>query len=134
MPDHSSRMADQEKEVEFYSAAVNAWFGTRLEHDRSLLVLATGGIGLLITLLSTIGARSCVEVMLYSGALLSFLICLASILWIFKRNATHLEEIIQNKVERDPVLRRLDIAALASFFAGVALSSIIGILAAVQSL
>lgn len=43
------------KTVEYYSAAVTAWFNTALEHDKSILTLAAGGIGLLITLLTTVG-------------------------------------------------------------------------------
>jgi len=125
---------EQEKEVQFYSAAVNAWFGTRIEHDRSLLTLAAGGIGLLLTLLSTVGVRSSEGAVLYSATLLSFLICLGSVLWIFRRNSTHLQEIIKNNVAGDAILRTLDAVAIGSFFLGAILSSIIGITVAVHSL
>lgn len=48
----------QEKDIQFYAASVTAWFNTRLEHDKSLLALSAGGIGLLVTLLTTVGVKS----------------------------------------------------------------------------
>lgn len=44
----SDEIEDQ-KRVEFYSAGLAAWYATRLEHDKSLLTLSAGGIGLLMT-------------------------------------------------------------------------------------
>jgi hypothetical protein len=46
------------KEVEYFAAIANAWVNTRVEHDKSLLTLSAGGIGLLITLLSTVGIET----------------------------------------------------------------------------
>lgn len=128
------QMSEQEKEVQWYSATVNAWFSTRLEHDRSLLTLSAGAIGLLVTLLSTVGVKSPESALLYGAAMLSFFVSLAAVLWIFRRNATHLTEIIQSNVASDPLLRMLDAVAIGTFLFGVVLSSIIGISAAVHSL
>ena len=127
-------MADEEKEVEFYSAAVNAWFGTRLEHDRSLLTLSAGGVGLLVTLLSTVGIHSVESLILYIVALISFLICLTVVLCIFKRNAAYLQAVIHGSNDNDPLLGILDIAAISSFLLGALISSIIGIAIAVHSI
>lgn len=127
-------MADEEKEVEFYSAAVNAWFGTRLEHDRSLLTLSAGGVGLLVTLLSTVGIHSVESLILYIVALISFLICLSVVLCIFKRNAAYLQAVINGSNDSDPLLGILDTAAISSFVLGALLSSIIGVAIAVHSI
>ena len=43
-PDETTRL----KEVEFYAANVGAWLNTSLEHDKSILTLSAGGIGLLV--------------------------------------------------------------------------------------
>ncbi|PKF49010.1 hypothetical protein AT251_22010 [Enterovibrio nigricans] len=51
-------MSNKEKEVEFYAATVGAWLNTKFELDKSLLTLSTGAIGLLVTLLTTVGASS----------------------------------------------------------------------------
>ncbi|MFT0635166.1 hypothetical protein ACMFY5_24075, partial [Pseudomonas sihuiensis] len=67
---------NQMKEVEFYSANLNAWFNTRFEHDKSLLTLSAGGVGLLITLISTVGVRSIETLILYIFSLFCFILCL----------------------------------------------------------
>lgn len=131
-------MTDQEKhdqkEVAFYAAAVEAWLGTSLEHDKSLLTLSAGGIGLLITLLSTVGLHSAESMILYIVALFAFFCCLITVLWIFKRNRSHLEEAIRGgKTVTDRGLAALDTVAIASFLFGAVLSAIIGVAAAVNS-
>jgi hypothetical protein len=124
----------QQKDIEFYAAAVEAWLGTSLEHDKSLLTLSAGGIGLLITLLSTVGLHSAESLILYIVALFAFFCCLIAILWIFKRNRFHLEEAIRDgKTSTDRGLAVLDAVAIASFLFGAVLSAIIGIAAAVHS-
>ncbi|ROV61700.1 hypothetical protein EGH82_03815 [Vibrio ponticus] len=115
-----------EKEVEFYAATVGAWLNTKFELDKSLLTLSTGAIGLLVTLLTTIGASSIEGLVLYFAALLSFLACVVSILLVFKRNAKHLESIVQGSEANDSWLQFLDLSAAISFVLGVFLTLIIG--------
>ena len=121
------------KEVEFYAAAVNAWLSTSLEHDKSLLTLSAGGIGLLVSLMSTAGLRSIESLILYIVALAAFLCCLIAILWIFKRNRTHLQNAIRETQSDDPLLAVLDNVAILSFLFGALLSAIIGVAAAAHS-
>ncbi len=64
----SDEIEDQ-KRVEFYSAGLAAWYATRLEHDKSLLTLSAGGIGLLMTLMTTVGVSSAESLVLYVCAL-----------------------------------------------------------------
>ncbi|WDT74288.1 MAG: hypothetical protein MPW16_13610 [Candidatus Manganitrophus sp.] len=46
------------KELAFYEATVNAWITTKFEKDKHLLTLSLAAIGLLITLLTTVGAAT----------------------------------------------------------------------------
>jgi hypothetical protein len=126
-------MSDNPKEVEYYAAQVNAWLNTKFEHDKSLLTLSAGAIGLLVTLLSATGVKSIETLIMYMLALLAFIVCLAALLWIFRRNAKHLERVVQGKADNDSVLVLLDNTAISSFLLGVLLSSIIGISTAVHS-
>lgn len=121
------------REVEWYAAGLAAWYGTRLEHDKNLLTLAAGGIGLLISLVSAFGIESVESLILFILALFAFTLCVIAVLWIFKRNSKHIEDVVGGKRESDPVLNALDNVALSTFLAGVILSSIIGIAAAVHS-
>lgn len=124
---------NQMKEVEFYAANLNAWFNTRFEHDKSLLALSAGAVGLLITLISTVGVRSIETLILYVLALACFVVCLGALLWIFRRNAKHLEDVVRETAINDQLLNILDRTSVASFMFGVILSSIIGISTAIHS-
>jgi hypothetical protein len=122
---------EKAKDVQYYAACVNAWHNSALEHDKNLLTLSSGGIGLLITLLNTVGASSCLMVSCYVIAIFAFLVCLTSVLIIFKRNRKYIEQIINNnKEDKDDILSVLDYIAIISFGIGVLFSGFIGILAA----
>lgn len=121
------------KEVEFYAAQVTAWLNTRFEHDKSLLTLSAGGIGLLITVALATGFKSVAALAIYCAALFSFVACLACVLWIFRRNAVHLENVVRGSGEDDTLLSLLDKIAVAAFMCGVLLSSMLGVSAAVDS-
>ncbi len=124
---------NQMKEVEFYAANLNAWFNTRFEHDKSLLALSAGAVGLLITLISTVGVKSVETLILYILSLACFVVCLGALLWIFRRNAKHLEDVVRETAIDDQLLNTLDRVAVSSFMFGVILSSIIGISTAINS-
>jgi hypothetical protein len=125
---------ENQKRVEYYAASVNAWFNTSLEHDKSLLTLSAGGIGLLLTLLTTVGLSSSEALVLYIGAIASFVVALVAILVVFRRNRTHIEDILSGKsTSNDPLLTKLDALALWAFGVGVLFTAIIGIAAAVHS-
>lgn len=124
---------NQMKEVEFYAANLNAWFNTRFEHDKSLLTLSAGAVGLLITLISTVGVKSVEILILYILSLACFVVCLGALLWIFRRNAKHLEDVVRETAIDDQLLNTLDRTAVSSFMFGVILSAIIGISTAINS-
>lgn len=122
------------KDIEYYAAQVNAWFQSSLERDRSLLALSTAGIGVLIVLLTRDGTRTPVEAVLFILALIAFTLCALVILAIFSKNQAHLEaEIHRNANSVEGHLKILDKTALCSFGAGLSLSLVIGIFAAVSS-
>lgn len=124
----------QKKEVEYYASVIDAWFSTSLERDKSLLTLSAGGIGLLITLLTTVGLSSAEALVLYVGAIASFVVALIAVLRIFHHNRRHLEEIISGKAaNNDPLLAKLDLTAFWAFVAGVIFTAVIGIAAAIHS-
>ena len=122
------------KEISFYASNVDAWFATSLEHDKSVLALSAGGIGLLLTLLTTVGLSSAWAVVLYILALACFVVALVTVLFVFRRNRSYIEQVVTAKAGKsDPVLSSADTIALLAFGLGVVLSAIIGIGTAVQS-
>jgi hypothetical protein len=123
-----------EKEVAYYTAKVNAWFNTKLERDKSLLVLSAGAIGLLVTLLTTIGVNSFDLLFIFAASMVSFLICIVTVLTIFSRNAKYLEELIAGERTNDSILGFLDSLSIFTFIIGVILASIIGLATAMNNI
>lgn len=124
----------QLKNVEFYAASYNAWYSTRLEYDKSIFILSASGIGLLITLLTTLGLSSQLLLYLYIAAMLSFLTSLIVILVIFKRNSIHVERVLSvPDTASDRFLKYSDVIAILTFILGATLTAVIGISAAVSS-
>lgn len=109
-----------ERQAAAYEAdLVRAWLDTRLERDRSLLTLASGGIGLLVTLLSAKGANNALAQVLYGAAFLAFLSTIFSTFCIFHRNSTYLEHLLSGGTGEDRWLRTLDRFAVGGFGVGV---------------
>jgi hypothetical protein len=139
----NARLAEQAKKVEeehqkrelaHYAATVTAWFSTKMEHDKSLLTLSTAAVGVLISLVTKFPVSSYAAMNLFVAALSSFVLCLVAVLLIYKRNSTHLENLIHHNEKNDPLLAVLDWASLATFILGIILASAFGILMAVDSL
>lgn len=120
------------KAVEFYSQGVAAWFNSALEHDKSLLTLSVAGIGVLVSMLQA-AVDSIYAILLYSGAILGFMVCLVSVLMIFKRNKTHITDVFNGQTTGDSLLGILDSSASISFFVAMLLSAILGVSSAINS-
>jgi hypothetical protein len=129
----SRKESIDEKEIAWYAAGLGAWYATRLEHDKSLLTLSAGGIGLLITLESTVGIPSLTAMIFASLAILAFIACLVAVLLIFKGNSDHLEEVVQAGKGHSPRLAFLDRFAIYAFLVGVILSCVVGFAGAAHS-
>lgn len=116
--DSECDISDQKK-VEFYSACVNAWFNTKLEYDKSVLALSTGGIGLLLGLLNAFGLSDLFSLGFYVLAIVSFVVSIVCVLAVFHFNASHVEKVIQGEESDSFVLSVLDKFAVWSFALGV---------------
>lgn len=120
-----------EKEIAYYTALVNAWINTKMERDKTLLILSSGGVGILVTLLSTIGAVNCIGIIFYMLAFISFVITMIVLVTIFDKNAKHIEDTIKGKKDSDPKLDFLDNLSLWAFILGAIFAIIIGINSAI---
>jgi hypothetical protein len=116
------RQDNSEREVAFYSAVVTAWIETKMERDRSVFTLAAAGIGLLVSVLTTVGVPARWLLGLYAAAGGFFFATCVLCLWIFDANATHLQALTTGNSGVSPKLSRLDRVVLICFGLGVALS------------
>ena len=132
--DQKKSIEDQKK-VAFYAAAVTAWFATSLEHDKSLLTLSAAGIGLHLTLLTTVGIRSTEALVLYIFAIICFAASLLIVLGMLDRNKKYIERIVRSEdiTKTDISLARMDASAKFIFGLGVFCTAIVGISAAIFS-
>ncbi len=122
-----------QKDAEFYAANLNAWFTSSIERDKNLLTLSSGAIGILVTLLSTVGIQEQYQLYLYISALFCFLTCIVLVLKVFKANQKHIEQVIQGFEGFDAKLKIIDTSVNLAFGIGVTLSILIGITAAFHS-
>jgi hypothetical protein len=118
----------------FYSAMITAWLNTKIERDKQLLTLSTSAIGLLVTLLRTVGVSSWLQIALFSAALFAFLVTVISILIILGKNATRIQEALNGSETGNRDLALLDGVATISFIIGMIMVVIIGIYSATTSL
>jgi len=85
-----SEVGHKEKEVAYYTAIVDAWVGTSMERDRSILYITSGAIGLLITLATTSQGFTRWEFVFYFVSLAPFLLAIVFVLIVFHRNTIYL--------------------------------------------
>jgi hypothetical protein len=82
------------KQKVFYGAMITAWLNTKLERDKQLLGLSVTAVGLLVTLLRTVGVSDIGEIILFSLAMLAFLVTIISVIYILDANAEYIEEML----------------------------------------
>lgn len=115
------------KNIAHYSVLLGAWIETRMERDKTLVTLSAAAIGLLVTILTTVGTKNLWEIPLFVVAVLSFLVTILSSLTIYQLNSRHLEAAIKGSSEKDPRLERYDKISIWAFIVGASAALAIGI-------
>lgn len=112
---------------------MGAWIENRMEQDRTLLALASGGIGLHVTLLTTHGADGpWILNVLIAVSIAGFLAAIVLALLVFKSNAAYLERLWHNgEPVHDKKLELLDRWLQISFYGAVVAFVMFGIAAAI---
>jgi len=122
------------KNIAHYSVLLSAWIETKMERDKTLVTLSAAAIGLLVTILTTVGVNNVWEIPLYAIAVCSFLITIWSSLVIYQLNSKHLEDAIRGSSEKDPRLEKYDKRSIRAFIVGSVSALLIGILSASSQL
>jgi hypothetical protein len=132
--ENSDKNDCEAKERLFYSAMLGAWLNTRLELDKQLLGLSVTAIGLLVTLLRTVGVSNFSQIVLFGFALFAFLTTVISVIYILRENSKHIEKLLNSSEAESQFLTVLDKIAGISFVMGMMLTVTIGIHSAVINL
>lgn len=121
------------KNVAFYSTLLSAWIQTKMERDKTLVTLSSAAIGLLVTILTTVGVNHHYILFIYIAAFIGFGICIGTSLKIYQLNSKHLENELGNK-SSEIKLEKYDKRSFNSFLCGVFFLCFIGIYSAYSSL
>lgn len=122
------------KEDIFYSAIVHAYIESSMERDRSLLYICSGGIAVLITLMTTVGVHSACELTLYILSFLSLGASIILILHIFKLNRHYLIQLDSNDKPDESELKKYDSIIYTLFIVGVSLLFAIAVITSINQL
>ena len=106
------------KNIAQYSVLLSAWIQTRMQRDKTLVTLSTASVGLLVTLLTTVGITEYWIIYLYGGAFIGFGLTIWSSLQIYQRNSKHIEDSIKGLSKEDPMLEKYDKLSMLAFYGG----------------
>jgi hypothetical protein len=127
-------VVDTERDIAFYAAALDAFYTTSLEYDKGIFTLAAGGLGLLVTLLTTVGLTSRIELFAYLIGIVAFTVTLALLLWTFRLNKSHIIAVVGGDDELSTrQLRIIEAASMIVFGVGIFSAAVVGVLAATDS-
>jgi hypothetical protein len=115
----------REKDKAYYTSTLNMWYAIRLEKDKQLLTLSVTALGVLVTLLRTLGVSSISQAIFFAIATLGFFLTIILILFSFEKSSIYLKQILVNSPADESALIILDRVALFSF--GIAMLSVLAI-------
>lgn len=98
----------RQKKVAYYQELVSAWINTKMERDKSILAISTLGIGVSVTLLSTIGINNIFELVAFGISIVLFICIIFTVITILDKNSKHIEDVIINNITEDKRLKRFD--------------------------
>lgn len=131
MPENTT---DKQLETEYENAKrllrTELFCTTRLEADKSLLVLSSAGVGLIVTLLTGDNLASMYELLLFLLGATFFGVCIFAVLAIFQGNAKY----IQSPQSDGSSLVLLDKTAKATFALGIAFTAFAAVSVSVNNL
>ncbi len=115
------------KNISHYSVLLSAWIDTRMERDKTLVALSAAAIGLLITILTTVGVNNELNLVLIVISFFGFGLCIWSSLLIYQLNSKHIENELRNESDKNINLEAFDKRSLLSFVVGVTFLMFFGV-------
>ncbi len=109
------------------SLMLSIWAQTKMERDKTLVTLSSAAIGLLITLITTVGINNWSELAIVSIAIFSFGVCIFTSLAIYELNSKRIESEIRNTSDKTVNLEKFDKRSIRAFFIGASFFIAFGI-------
>ncbi|MDP3041494.1 MAG: hypothetical protein Q8N62_01985 [Candidatus Omnitrophota bacterium] len=117
------------KNIANYQVLLSAWIQTRMERDKAVVTVSAVAIGLLVTLLTTVGVYGFWQRLLTIGAFLGFLGAIWISLTIYELNANHIEYSLRGGNDKDPKLEKCDKLSKIFFSLGIICMMLLGLIA-----
>ena len=114
------------KNVAHYSVLLSAWIQTRMERDKALITLSSFGVGLLVTLSSSVFDYTFISALLFIISFLGFTVCIATCLIVYHLNSVQIENEFRNQ-KSDFDLANYDKTSSWAFVCAVLFMCCIGI-------
>ena len=121
------------KNIANYQVLLSAWIQTRMERDKAVVTVSAAGIGLLVTLLTTVGVHDFWQRFVTIGAFIGFFGSIWISLTIYELNAGHIEYSLKGGNGKDPKLERCDKLSRAFFSSGIVCLMLLGLIATFTS-
>ena len=119
------------KNIAWYQVLLSTWIKNRIEHDKTLITLSVAAIGLLITILTTIGAKHLLQMILVGFAFTGFIGTVIVCLGIFKLNDRLLEDTLKGGDGKSLELEKNDKMVGRLFTAGLICAVLFGLVTAI---
>ena len=115
-----------QKKVAYYSALVNAWIQSRMEVDKTLIIISSAGIGFLVTIITTLGISNTAEFLIFIGAFVSFFIVIVTCIIVLDKNPKYIKSILYKEDNKESKLDRYDKLAKSFFIVALVFTLMIG--------
>lgn len=106
------------KNIAHYSVLLETWIQTRMARDKTLVTLSAGGVGVLVTLLTTLGISRPWQIWLYIGSFIGFLLTITLALVIYQKNSEQIENDLRGRSSEHLRLKAFDRASVVAFCFG----------------
>lgn len=122
------------KNIAHYQTLLSTWIETRMEQDKMVITLSAAAIGLLVTIITTVGIKGFWQYFFAVASFAGFIIATCGCLHIFQVNAKHLEENLrcQSADDTSKLLKKLDRLTIVCFYAGIVCAVLMAISASFQ--
>lgn len=124
----------ESKNVAHYSVMLDAWVQTRMARDKTLVTLSAGGVGVLVTLLTTKGVSHLWELGLYLGSFGGFLATLLLALTLYQKNSELIENDLRGTLSEYLKLKAFDQATIVAFCVGTLFAVSVAVSSAINQI
>lgn len=117
----------KDKAVEYYASTINGWINMRMEITKTLVILSTGGIGVLLTFFKDIPKENIMIFYMYIVSFLFFVLSVSLAIIVYYKNSDFFAWILNSREGKKPNPKIYMNLAIGTFIFSVLLSFYVAI-------